>query len=637
MRNLTSAILVVGAMGGCSPGEPVATKSARIVFDPFPAPGALCSSRRTIVFDPGGACDSKSGWAESRVFPGATASALMAFCRYEYLGSGEPSAAAVASLVPAGGAADPDCLVVTPAATPMWNAHYSAFLGQIDPGVPVATAPSRTWVGIVDSSPPSPVGDGEAMPGNSEHGYVLGRIARSVGCPDGPSKPGCNVHVHHELALPWRFDGTTWKKSAAGGDFGYQSDLAAATHRAVQRYLADRASPADRLVINLSLGWLPAFGSAPGGETPVRAVHTAIEEAVCHGALVVAAAGNWSGGTSHHTGAILPAAWNDEARPSVGRCDQLEGPAPGYSAAGGLVEAVGGVDGRDWPLPNGRAASTPRLVAPGFRGTAHTLGGSALGMLTGTSVSAGVASTAAALAWAFVPDVPAVEIADAVYASGVDLNYFASPGMCVGTCAMVHRVSVCGAVESVCMTPDGPLEQCPMVTCAPRGAYEDARPDVLTSYLPAPDYVVAMPPLVATGAGACDAVLFRPVGMEQPAEAPCPDKQGYSGWAHPDVVPQPDPTVCPQCFYREGPTVTVYLEIDAAVVTEVHTPSVLLRTASGDFRYNLWEAGATLMGGKRYEVTGLPHPGADIREAHLTGTTDRGESIREPLGDIRLP
>ena len=71
---------------------------------------------------------------------------------------------------------------------------------------------------------------------------------------------------------------------------------AAGIVEAVERWrTADYGSnPTPHLVLNLSAGWEPSYFGGDGPDMPVRvrAVKTALEYASCHGALIVAAAGN---------------------------------------------------------------------------------------------------------------------------------------------------------------------------------------------------------------------------------------------------------------------------------------------------------------------------------------------------------
>ena len=169
--------------------------------------------------------------------------------------------------------------------------------------------------------------------------------------------------------------------------------------------------------MNLSLGWDPALGGLETPDSdipaPALAVRTALEHAVCEGALVIAAAGNRSGGPTEETGPLLPAAWEERAGPTRARCEALgvttrdqNFPLPGQLAYRPLVFAAGGVRADDSPLFNSREGSEPRLVAFGDHVKVPAPGAQEgplwTGLLTGTSVSAAVVSASVAAAWYYV-------------------------------------------------------------------------------------------------------------------------------------------------------------------------------------------------------------------------------------------
>jgi hypothetical protein len=668
MRSALAWMLLVG-LGGCA--EPLEAQGADETgsvesvaaqnFDPFPAPGQLCSGRRMIVHVSGFSCPAATGWKPVKVFPTAGEPELRHYCRYNFTKVGEPTAADLAFLPP-GRPFSPDCLVVTPLASEDWGEMREAFHDQIDPpqlgalGLPATT----TWVAVVDTSPRPATSDGEAARGADPHGYVLARILREAGCPNGSSSgEPCALRVHHELALPWSFDGTRWFRPAGGGHFGYQSELADAIHRAVDAWSAANVDGSLRLVINLSVGWLPYFGGDKGDsplELPgAREVYAAIQKARCRGALVFAAAGNWSGGTQFTTGLLYPAGWARFAAPTVNRCSDFLGAAPGYNSSGPLLEAVGGVDGQDQELANARPDSMPRLVAPGFLGAAADPLGGQIPTLTGTSVSTAVAAAAAAVSWAYAPSLDAPAIARAVYDSGPTVDPSADPLTCsAAPCPPVHRVSVCGALRAACAARGG---GCGAVTCLDRPAFADARPLLFAHMLPPPTAVVRLSSLVSVGrvapaeCGRTDA-LYRPVGTAGPGPMPCPDQQAYAGIAHPDVGPQPSGAGCRVCAHMStssGLTIaatelTLFVQLDPSVSTvPVGYPSLLLVTRFGNVRFALWEAapGFALAAGPVYALTGVPLPAgltpADIVSARLSGRTARGEAWSAELAPLAGP
>jgi len=672
MRDLLGWMVMAALVGGCAPAvgdigdggddgdggdgdDDIGVLFAGPGFEQFPAPADLCSWRRTVVYHPPGSCPAAAGWSAQPVFAGGEPE-LARYCRYRFGGAGEPTGADLAAL-PGNSPRSPDCLVVAPAAEEGWFTAHDAFLKQIDtPALevapPPAPAPATAWVAVIDTSPRSPLDDGEAWPGNDPHGHVLGRIVREVGCPDGASGASpCVIRVHHELALPLAFDGKAWSAQPGGGHFGYQTDLAAAIDSAVDAW-SQGHGPGEHLVINLSLGWLEPFGGSAGDSVlelpPARGVYAAIEKAVCRGALVFAAAGNWSGGTTFADGPIYPAAWTRRMAPTFKRCLAFSGSVPGYTGGGRLVEAVGGIDGRDRPLGNAREASTPRIVAPGFLGTALDASGAPLQPLTGTSVSTAVASAAAAVAWAYVPGLAAPAVADAVYGSGPSLGRAADPLTCLGSCTAVRRVSTCGALALACSDGAGGARPgCSPAACMNRPAFADARPVLRAGMFRPPtevDPLPALAPLVGVTPAACGVTtaLYRPIGASGAGEAPCPDRQLYSGAAHPSVEPQPSGAGCTVCNHSSfGASMSIDVALDpAAVAAPIDYPSLLVTTSAGRFRYALWElpdGRMRLEAGPVYRITEIPRPPGEILMVRLSGRNARGQSWSAELIPLAGP
>lgn len=622
--------------------------TANLGFEPFPPPAELCSWRRTIVYQQTGGCAAAAGWTAAKVFGGNEVE-LRRYCRYTFNGPGEPTAADLGALFP-NSPRSPDCLVVTPAGEEAWVAARESFAVQIDaPALalppPPAPPPSTTWVAVVDTSPRSPLHDGEAWPGTNPHGYVLGRIVREVGCADGPGGGSpCVVRVHHELALPHALDGGMWSADPEGGHYGYQSDLAAAIDRSVDAWRQGGEPSGAHLVVNLSLGWIGAFGGGAGDMSadlvPARAVHAAIQKAVCRGGLVFAATGNDSGGTMYTTGPLYPAAWTLQDRPTVSRCKAFGDAVAGYSAVGRLVEAVGGVDGADRELAIARPLSTPRLVAPGSFGAAFGTDGQPLAPLTGTSVATAVASAAAAVAWAYVPTFSPQSVAESVYLSGPALGGVAHPSACRGVCS-IRRVSTCGALARACSDGAGGLRWgCAPTACLGRPAFADARPDLRAGMFDPPTEVRSAASLVPMAGGApaaCGATtaVYRPGGSSGAGEVPCPERQFYGGAAHPSVEPQPSGAGCTVCNHRSfAGSLTIDVELDEDAEGPLSFPSLLVTTSAGRFRYALWElpdGPSSLRVGPVYRITDIPAPGGVVRSVLLTAVNAGGDAWEAEL------
>ena len=316
-------------------------------------------------------------------------------------------------------------------------------------------------IAVADTSPFSD--DGEANEGRSEHGLAMGRIAKVLSCP--PGNGPCPGYVTHHLALP-RVSAT--RRPVDGGFFGYQSEVAIAVEAAVRKWQqAPEAEGGQRLIINLSLGWDGRFGgpitTSPADLRPgVRAVYEALGVASCHGALVIASAGNRSGGPDEQVrkGPLFPAGWEARRAPTPQQCQQILGvDEPVVSAATyqPLLYSVGGVRGDDVPLGNTRPGGRPSLAMPAFQAVVGVDDGSGTlvssGIHTGTSVAAAALSGIAGALWAYRPDLDAHALMERIYTAGVPLGPDADGNPVVGDycalprCPIIHRVSMCQAYK----------------------------------------------------------------------------------------------------------------------------------------------------------------------------------------------
>lgn len=332
--------------------------------------------------------------------------------------------------------------------------------------------PQSVRVAVVDSTPTKVDALGRAVKGTYDHGFAVGRVIRELTCPsDDPTRAVCVGQVANALALPLL---EVDKRDAVnGGYFGAQSDLAKAIVLAVDGWTQRRAlSPAtepNRLVINLSVGWDTDRGyerslTHAGLSWGTQTVLNALKHASCKGALIIAAAGNRSGGPSESTGAMWPAQWESMAAPTRLECREFEGtgletvatfpPAGTYAP---LVYAVGGVDATDRPLVLSRPSGMPRLVADGAEVVTKS-GSIYTDNLTGTSMSTAVVTAAAAAVWGYNPSLTPAEVMNIVRAGAIDLSEGAPVGVKTATdfclkgqvCGPRTRVTVAGAVAAYC-------------------------------------------------------------------------------------------------------------------------------------------------------------------------------------------
>jgi hypothetical protein len=320
-------------------------------------------------------------------------------------------------------------------------------------------------VAVVDATPRKL---GMKAPDRSGHGFAVSRVAGTLACPK-PDDVECTdrVVVAH-LALPIidEMQGNLDEDWDHGGRTGTPLHLSDALEEAIEEWRPVRQR--QHLIINLSVGWDPI--KLDERDDAVRRIRTLLERASCLGALIVAAAGNFTGSS----GPIYPAAFEAQPAPRGDRCHALLAPElgpkqtaierarweakPRYAP---LVHSVGAVDALDQRTLVNRRWGQPRLSAlgatvtvPGPPGTPHTP------VMDGTSMSAAIVSGIAAKVWAVRPDLDAAGVMQIVYESGMPLkvgNSVERPqteyclnqkyGPCSGW--PVRRASLCRAMSRV--------------------------------------------------------------------------------------------------------------------------------------------------------------------------------------------
>lgn len=409
---------------------------------------------------------------------------LGTMCAYDwkpYVAGGLPTASDIAVVPPS---YDRDCHVVGALASPVGSSP--AVLGPLHdaftraagatalPKLASGAQPQPIRVAVIDSSP-SKIDGGKAIVGTYEHGFDIGRVVRELTCPsDDPARPPCIGQVSSSLALPLLAPDK--RDAVNGGYFGTQTDLARAIVAAVDGWTTRRRTTATepmRLVLNLSVGWDSDRGyersaTHTGMSWATVAVVHALRHASCRGALVLAAAGNRSGGGTESNGAMFPAAWEAVRAPTMAECERFEGtttedprlkvfaPAGTYAP---LLFAVGGVDAADRRLALSRPTGMPRLVAHGAEVVTSSSAGYS-NNLTGTSMSTAVVSAAAAAAWAYAPTLAPAQLMSYVTSGAVDLSQSVPSGEAIKTsadfclagqvCGSIKRVTVAGSIAAVC-------------------------------------------------------------------------------------------------------------------------------------------------------------------------------------------
>jgi hypothetical protein len=568
---------------------------------PPPEDEAGCTGHRWIaITNPNAPCpiDSLNIWTEQKLFKGPLGGpppSLARYCVYEWTGArvnpggtqclpygangpGDDEINQLQTVIGVGAELGEDCIDTTPmsfdgdfASVNRKSLTYRA--GGVD--VLPTSAMNPAWpiaarIAAADTSPDS-LSSGIAV-GQSRHGDTVAHIARDLSCPQG-EQAICAGHLTTALALP-RFDlaNPLSVDLVQGGFFGTEGDLATSIESIVLKWREDveKAMGEPRLVINLSVGWQnagdrnncspPQLNMNPELlAPPARAVLDVMRYATCHGALIMAAAGNDTGGTTPQAGLVCPARWEELSVLDFKTCAEWVGKSfegiwkerwgqfpiramDGQHPYNRVVYAVGGLDYGNAPLVPTRPRARPRITALGLLGAAWDAspnGGvtpnsngqpvAAPPPITGTSISTAVASAIAAAAWAYAPNLTAPDIVDKVYFPGVALqqngtNIQADVGTCIGaTSCDVKQLSLCRTLGVPCTNDAAPI-----------GMQGQA--------LPNPALGV---PLIATlttefaSATATNAVF--------PDSFPIPDSRAPNVAAAPWTFPQPNWPTCPSC------------------------------------------------------------------------------------------
>jgi hypothetical protein len=514
-----------------------------------------------------------SGFTSVQFLPGTlVAPGLERFCVYESavtFAAGPPAAAGAFQRL------ERDIMALVPSAPGIEQFlvdDYAALFLQQAKRLPASggTVPLlNPRLAIIDSSPTvGPFGGSWMVVGRLPHGYTMANIARTLTC---DISGDCVADVSTALALDLFLDtaGGVVRDTVNGGDFGSLGGLAASLAAEVDAW---RRGPATPLILNLSLGWQPEYGGAPGamGGWPVavQLVHAALNDVACRGALSVAAAGNDTGGPSGRTGPLYPGGW-EVLTLSAADCAARVGGAPSqFTALDGqpLLYAVGGVTEDGYELALSRDGSLPARAAYASKGTVPTALGYAP-MMTGTSVGAVVVSAAAAAVWENRPLLNGHQVMALVTGSGAvgePIDDWFCPGG-VGPCGDSRVVDVCGAVKLACDASStawvGPCARTPSpVVC---GAGAPLTPSLTVAQ---EAYVKARTPQIALNAvgpinlpvcGGAGTDVYGPLPWV--TVPPCPQSQFYDVRVTPFVDPQPTRERCPPCFLNVT-TGELYLE-----------------------------------------------------------------------------
>lgn len=400
---------------------------------------------------------------------------------------------------------------------------------------------------FIDSQP-TQEGLPDQPPVGSAHGYTLMRLASKLVCTV-PQR--CAAKLASRRALSYHRFELGEAPSGEGGHLGTISDLAKAIEDEVALWQSTASST--HLILNISLGWDGEEDLVPS-DPAVQAVYDALNEAAEQGVLVIAAAGNRRGGPNHSNWPLLPAAW--EVRHPLNLLGRK------------LVYAVGGVDWQGVPLFNSRQGGFPRRVAYGDHAVAslpvlpnQPYTQPYTSIYTGTSVSATVVSSAAAMIWHLRPELTARQVMRLIGHSGDPLEARADfyrwrdlwPISLIWPAPEAKRVSVCAAVKHACES-DG--VDCPSLEQPLSCPRWDRQPAPLAKLFPDADSTPkayapgSLPPELTPPCNSGTQVMTE---NGTAIEDPCPTDQYGSVTGQRWVFPQPPEDPCPGCVMFPPP------------------------------------------------------------------------------------
>jgi hypothetical protein len=528
-------------------------------------------------------CRAPSGWTASRLFlSGQLGGGLDRLCVYRWKDATPPTQSSIDGLRTGSGSDDltEDVPVVyqsgafSPAEIGLLTGLRSALAAQVGdasllPKAPGPQTPAARVV-VVDTAPDA--ASGQIRPGVSRHGDTLAHLIEDLVClPATPTGRLCAAEVTTALALD--------------GGVGTLSDLAAAIERAVVRWQSGRktapATTPAHLILNLSLGWEDRPGVAdcstlptPASAPPVRAVAGILQYAAAQGAMIVAAAGNDSGGPHPRTGLVCPGRYQAASRSGD----------PGQS----LVVAVSGVDYQDRPLANARPLGITGIAGLGFGGVAWSPADPVPPPLTGSSVSTAVVSAIGALVWSQQATWNTAQVTRAVYDGGIPVGPANACPLAIPGCAS-HRSSVCGALHAAGVA----------APCATPAPYQDSNPALPTEIAAIDTEFDGLPPTIGTAV---------------PTAAPLARNTLPGLQLQPWIYPMPIAETCPVCVVESNALVM------PALTSPIENTVLVVHYDDGtEQNVALTASTATLTSGVPYWFSLPPAPpGAGIIAAYLT-------------------
>lgn len=368
---------------------------------------------------------------------------------------------------------------------------------------------------LLDTAETAPGSTGSDL---ANHGHVLARLIEELACAGGSC--GFSLSTRSSMPLADVVPAPVWSVQD-GGHFGSLEWLAQSIMREV---VAWRLSGEPNLVLNLSLAWHEDWGGdairqglGSCERTDVVAVYDALRFARCSGALLVASAGNRTGGGTD-SGNMFPGAWADVAISSQDCLEDFEITGAPLSIGGSpLVFTVGGVSADGDPILLARPQGLPYLVA-----YADHVAVPGLAPITGNSVATALVSAEAARLWSQDAMLTADQVMDALWnravpTAVVPTGPYANLGGWFGGASVARQVASCIAPSPVA-PPTWPPATLPQVSPEPPG------PDPISTLAPTGGYLpFATPTPTTTTCPSCDLLVdarkftydisqFTPVG-----------------------------------------------------------------------------------------------------------------------------
>jgi hypothetical protein len=444
-----SAALAIGVALGCKkdpPPPPTDGDDTSICKALEPAPMGCLEQRRIVKLDEEPPCPTRgNGWTVSQLGHDGP---LAKYCVYE---KNHPTS----DPAPHGAAGDCPAYAQT-LDEDYLSASFTRGVGAIpaDELSRLTEAWSRVRIAVIDTGPSS--ASHQTCTDSPTHGQKMASIVQNIahGCFAGTTAP-CEREVHSYVGLPRTAPDMKIADQACGGEIGYASDVAVAIAQALDEWQNNDGDA--RLIINLSLAWSPDTTS-----TDQQPVYEMLERAACHGALIIAAAGNRSP-YSCDDSSFAPAQWETHRRPTPEQCRTKFGIVPPNSEEhpyDPLVHSITPLTDSRQDLLSSPPSAASRIAALGFQATAIGADAAPMAPISGSSVSAAVVSGIAALVWSGNPELSPAAVMHKIWDSGEPRAATVQTQL-PGTAQDQKVVSACAALSCGRENPPLPAKSAP--------------------------------------------------------------------------------------------------------------------------------------------------------------------------------